>query len=114
MSAYCLSSERSVFGQQIFSEFCATVKSLLSAYNDLMNKMGSRHVGIIACTYGEGIEMPKRMSIGAASYDLCAGETVIIPAGKQGLVDTNLQMVIPEGFFAQLSKKCLMLIYSLK
>lgn len=49
----------------------------------------------------EGVKLPTRATSGAAGYDLCAAEHVIIPAGGYRMVPTGLRISMPHGLEAQ-------------
>lgn len=46
--------------------------------------------------------MPKRTTVGAAGFDLCAAHSCKIPAGDRLLVPTDLALEIPQGFFGMI------------
>ena len=51
------------------------------------------------------ISIPKMTYHDSAGYDLYANETVKVCAGGRVLVSVELQMIIPKGFFGQISPR---------
>ncbi len=50
-------------------------------------------------------QVPKRASEGAAGYDLFASENKVVKAGEQSLVNTGIQIDIPEGHYGQIKPR---------
>lgn len=51
--------------------------------------------------HGEGLELPRYATDGAAGMDVLAAEDVTLPPGGRHAVATGLAMAIPEGFEIQ-------------
>ena len=49
--------------------------------------------------------LPKRSTVGAAGYDLCASQDCIIPASGKGLVKTGLLISFPPGLYARIAPR---------
>jgi dUTP pyrophosphatase len=47
-------------------------------------------------------QLPRRSTAGAAGYDLCATDPVVIPAWTRALIGTGVSMEIPEGVCGQI------------
>lgn len=60
-------------------------------------------VQIKVLEHGKGLPLPKYETTGSAGMDVVAAveETMVIEAGKVGLVPTGLKVAIPEGFEIQ-------------
>lgn len=56
--------------------------------------------------HGRGLEIPRRMSAGAAGVDLSAAlaadDELVIPPGRMAMVPTGLAIALPEGYEAQI------------
>lgn len=68
-----------------------------------MNSMNSIEIGFRRLSHGEGLELPSYGSTSAAGMDLRAAvqEPLVLQPGERALVPTGLQMVLPEGYEAQ-------------
>lgn len=49
--------------------------------------------------------LPRRASAGAAGYDLCSAEHIVIPAGGKGVVKTDLAIACPPGTYARIAPR---------
>ena len=49
--------------------------------------------------------LPKRSTVGAVGYDLCASQDCIIPAKGKGLVKTGLSLTFPTGLYARIAPR---------
>ena len=48
---------------------------------------------------------PKRATAGAAGYDLCSAEEVVVPAGMRKMVRTDLSMAIPASHYGRIAPR---------
>ena len=48
---------------------------------------------------------PKRATPGAAGYDLCSAEGVVVPAGMRKMVRTDLSMAIPANHYGRIAPR---------
>lgn len=53
----------------------------------------------------ENAVLPKKGSLGAAGYDLCSCEDMIIPAGGKGKVPTGLSWMIPHNTYGRIAPR---------
>ncbi len=51
--------------------------------------------------HGDRVPLPRRMTAGAAGYDVCAAERVSLAPGRFARVRTGLRMALPHGWEAQ-------------
>ena len=55
--------------------------------------------------FSKEVSIPKKMYLNSARYDLYPNETVKVFAGSRSLVSLDLRMVIPKGYFGQISPR---------
>lgn len=53
----------------------------------------------------EAATAPKRATAGAAGYDLCSAEEVVVPAGMRKMVRTDLALAIPESHYGRIAPR---------
>ncbi|MXP44148.1 dUTP diphosphatase [Allopontixanthobacter sediminis] len=58
-------------------------------------------IGLKRLPHGEGLELPRYATVGAAGMDVVSAEDVTIPPGGRHPVSTGLSMAIPQGFEIQ-------------
>lgn len=58
-------------------------------------------IGVKRLPHGEGLELPRYATGGAAGMDVVSAEDVTIPPGGRHAVATGLSMAIPHGFEIQ-------------
>jgi dUTP pyrophosphatase len=62
---------------------------------------------LVYCTFHDKAIVPKRMSLGAAGYDVhsCEEKTVDIEPGTQKIIRTGVGVVIPRGYYGRLAPR---------
>lgn len=62
---------------------------------------------LVYCTFHDKAIVPKRMSLGAAGYDVhsCEEKTVDIEPGSQKMIRTGVGVVIPRGYYGRLAPR---------
>ena len=60
---------------------------------------------LVYCTFLDKAIVPKRMSLGAAGYDVysCEEATIDIEPGSQKMIRTGVGVVIPRGYYGRLA-----------
>jgi dUTP pyrophosphatase len=62
---------------------------------------------LVYCTFLDKAIVPKRMSLGAAGYDIhsCEEKTVDIEPGSQKMIRTGVGVVIPKGYYGRIAPR---------
>ena len=68
-----------------------------------VSKSEGKFLGVRRTTYGASL--PKRMTRGAAGYDLFSSEDVIISHGGRSLVGTGIAICMPEGVYGRIAPR---------
>jgi dUTP pyrophosphatase len=62
---------------------------------------------VILCSFYPHAIVPKRMSSGAAGYDLHSSvrDDIVIESGNQTMIDTGVGIVIPDGYYGRIAPR---------